>query len=47
MQQNSFSVSVVPHTFFNTNFQYSKINDLVNLEFDYLARYIFDRNEKK
>ena len=46
VQENSFTVSVVPHTFFNTNFQYSKKNDLVNLEFDYLARYIFNKNEK-
>ncbi len=47
VQENSFTVSVVPHTFFNTNFQYSKKNDLVNLEFDYLTRYIFNKNEKK
>ena len=46
VHENSFNVSVVPHTFFNTNFQYSKKNDLVNLEFDYLARYIFNKNEK-
>ena len=46
VQENSFTVSVVPHTFFNTNFQYSKKNDLVNLEFDYLTRYIFNKNEK-
>ncbi len=47
VNEDTFSVSVISHTFFNTNFQYSKINDLVNLEFDYLARYIFNKNEKK
>jgi len=39
-QDNSnFSISVIPHTFDNTNLQYLKIQDLVNIEFDYLARF--------
>ena len=34
-----FSISVIPHTFENTNLKYLKIGDLVNIEFDYLARF--------
>ena len=41
-----FTVSVIPQTFFNTNLQYSKVNDLVNIEFDYLTRFIISKNEK-
>ena len=37
---NSFSISIIPHTFENTNFKESQENDLVNIEFDALARYI-------
>ena len=36
---NNFSISVIPHTFDNTNLQYLKVQDLVNIEFDYLARF--------
>ena len=36
---NNFSISVIPHTFENTNLKYLKIQDLVNIEFDYLARF--------
>ena len=41
-----FTVSVIPQTFFNTNLQYSKVNDLVNIEFDYLTRFIISKNKK-
>ena len=36
---NNFSISVIPHTFNNTNLKYLKVQDLVNIEFDYLARF--------
>ena len=36
---NNFSISVIPHTYDNTNLKYLKIQDLVNIEFDYLARF--------
>ena len=36
---NTFSISVIPHTFDNTNLKYLKVQDLVNIEFDYLARF--------
>jgi riboflavin synthase len=34
-----FSISVIPHTFENTNLKFLKVNDVVNVEFDYLARF--------
>ena len=39
VDNNNFSISVIPHTFENTNFKYLKEQDLVNIEFDYLARF--------
>ena len=36
---NNFSISVIPHTFDNTNLKYLKVQDFVNIEFDYLARF--------
>ncbi len=36
---NNFAISVIPHTYDNTNLKYLKIQDLVNIEFDYLARF--------
>ena len=36
---NNFSISVIPHTYDNTNLKYLKVQDLVNIEFDYLARF--------
>ena len=37
--KNNFSVSVIPHTYENTNLKYLKIANYVNVEFDYLARF--------
>ena len=39
----NFSVSIIPYTFENTNLSNLKINDAVNVEFDMLARYIFNK----
>ena len=36
---SNFSISVIPHTYDNTNLKYLKVQDLVNIEFDYLARF--------
>ena len=44
VEDNSFSVSVIQHTFLNTNLQFAKINDSVNIEFDYLARFLFKQH---
>ena len=40
-----FTISVIEHTFSQTNFQYMTKGDIVNIEFDYFARFIF--NEKQ
>ena len=42
---DSFTVSIIEHTFKKTNLQYLKDGDYVNIEFDYLARFIL-KNEK-
>ena len=36
---NSFSISVIPHTYENTNLKFINEKDVVNIEFDYLARF--------
>jgi riboflavin synthase len=36
---SNFSISVIPHTFENTNLKFLKVDDVVNVEFDYLARF--------
>ena len=42
---NVFEVSIIPHTFNNTNFSSLKVGDLVNIEFDSLARYIHSKDD--
>jgi len=37
---DNFSISIIPYTYNNTNLNLSKVNDLVNIEFDALARYV-------
>lgn len=39
-KRNSFSVAIIPYTFENTNFKYLQENDLVNLEFDVIGKYV-------
>ena len=39
VDNNNFSTSLIPHTYENTNLKYLKVKDLVNVEFDYLARF--------
>ena len=38
--KDSFIISVINHTYNNTNLKYLSVNDEVNIEFDYLARFI-------
>ena len=38
--ENEISISVIPHTWQNTNFKYKKVNDNVNVEIDILAKYV-------
>lgn len=35
-----FKIAVIPHTYKNTNLQYLKIGDIVNVETDILGRYV-------
>ena len=39
LNKDFFTISIIPHTFENTNLKYLKENDIVNIEFDYLARF--------
>ena len=39
-----FSISVIPHTFENTNLSNLQVHDIVNIEFDYLARFAERKN---
>ena len=38
--EDTFKVSIIPHTWKNTNLQNKKVGDLINIETDILARYI-------
>ena len=37
---DQFTVAIIPYTFAHTNFQFLKTNDIVNLEFDILGKYV-------
>jgi len=41
-EKNTFIISVIDHTFHNTNLKFLNKNDQVNIEFDYLARFILN-----
>ena len=40
VSDNNFEVSILPYTFQNTNLKYLKQNDVVNIEYDMVAKYI-------
>ena len=40
LDKNEISISVIPHTWQNTNFKDKKLNDKVNIEIDILAKYV-------
>ena len=44
VENNTFMISVIDHTFNHTNLEFLNKSDQVNVEFDYLARFIF-KNE--
>ncbi len=44
VENNTFMISVIDHTFHNTNLKFLNKSAQVNIEFDYLARFIF-KNE--
>lgn len=39
-EENEFSVAIIPYTLAHTTFQNLKINDVVNLEFDVIGKYV-------
>ena len=45
VNKNSFVISIIPYTFNNTILQFLKEGDHVNVEFDYLARFILNKND--
>ncbi len=42
LENNTFMISVIDHTFNRTNLKYLNKSDQVNIEFDYLARFILN-----
>mgnify|MGYP001328733636 FL=1 len=40
IKKNSFSVTIIPYTYENTSFRDLKRNDLVNIEFDMIGKYL-------
>jgi len=42
VENNTFMISVIDHTFNHTNLKFLNKSDQVNIEFDYLARFIFN-----
>lgn len=46
-EKNKFSVHIIPYTYNNTTFKYLKINDVVNIEFDIIGKYVAKLLEKK
>mgnify|MGYP000935216287 FL=1 len=41
-----FSINIIPHTLNNTIFEFYKLNDFVNIEIDLIARYVANALEK-
>ncbi len=39
---NNISLNIIPHTIQNTNLQYRKIGDNVNIEFDIIGKYVLN-----
>ena len=40
LNSNEISLSIIPHTWQNTNLKYKKVNEKVNIEIDVLAKYV-------
>jgi len=40
IDDDTFTVSIIPYTWENTNFKFKKVGDEVNLEFDFFGKYI-------
>lgn len=46
LTENTFQVAIIPFTYENTNLQYLKSGDQVNIEFDILGKYIMQYLER-
>jgi riboflavin synthase len=46
-REDSFSVCIIPYTYENTVFKHLKVNDVVNLEFDIVGKYVARLLSKK
>jgi len=44
---DSFSVSIIPHTFQNTNLSRRRVQNQVNVEFDYIVKSLWAISEKR
>jgi riboflavin synthase len=44
-KENSFKVVLIRHTLLNTNFKYKKRGDILNIEVDPMARYLYRLSE--
>ena len=42
VDKKNFMISIIDHTFNNTNLKFLKVNEKVNIEFDYLARFVLN-----
>ena len=42
---DAFDISIIPYTYKNTNLSNLKIGDSVNIEFDFLAKYIHSKDD--
>lgn len=40
LSDNSITVAIIPHTWINTIFKTKIVGDLVNLEFDFIGKYV-------
>ena len=47
VESNNFNCMIIPHTFKNTDIQSYKVNEILNLEVDMLARYAHFSNLRK
>ena len=45
VKEDVFDVSIIPHTYNNTNFSNLKVGNSVNIEFDSLAKYIHSKDD--
>lgn len=47
VKNDYFNVNIIPFTWNNTNLNYVKVNDFVNVEIDLLSRYLINYQKKK